>query len=193
MFSVKSTPRTNPARVPTTPIEAPLKMKMRNTMPREAPIVRKMAMSRPLSFTIMIMPEMMLKAATTMISVRIRNITLRSIATTLTMPALARCQSRMRACPPSAAAISRATRVVGADAADQRTGGGVGTGRHHLALDQRRRLGDAGYGADFRRDRIEIEESGALAVNREMAVETEDAPHQVAAKAVHHRHHDDQG
>ncbi len=46
-------------------------------------------MSRPLSFTSMIMPEMMLKAATTMISVRIRNITLRSISTALKMLELA--------------------------------------------------------------------------------------------------------
>ena len=64
-------------------------------------------MSRPLSFTIMIMLEMMLKAATTMISVRIRNITLRSISTALTRLELACCQSTMRTRPPSAAAISR--------------------------------------------------------------------------------------
>ena len=74
-------PRPKPASVPTTPMLAPDSMKMRRIMPREAPIVRRIAMSRPLSFTIMIMPEMMLKAATRMISVRIRNITLRSIST----------------------------------------------------------------------------------------------------------------
>ena len=73
----------SPARVPTTPMLAPDSMKMRRIMPREAPIVRRIAMSRPLSFTIMIMLEMMLKAATTMISVRIRNMTLRSISTAL--------------------------------------------------------------------------------------------------------------
>ena len=107
MFSVKTTPRTNPASVPTIPMLAPLSMKMRRIMPREAPIVRRIAMSRPLSFTIMIMLEMMLKAATTMISVRIRNITLRSISTALTRLELACCQSTIRTRPPSAAAICR--------------------------------------------------------------------------------------
>ena len=41
-------------------------------------MVRRMAMSRPLSFTSMIRPEMMLSAATSTISVRIMNMTLRS-------------------------------------------------------------------------------------------------------------------
>ena len=86
---------------------APLSTKMRRIIAREAPIVRRIAMSRPLSFTIMIMLEMMLNAATTMISVRIRNITLRSISTALKRLELACCQSTIRTCPPSAAAISR--------------------------------------------------------------------------------------
>ena len=43
-----------------------------------APIVRKMAMSLPLSFTSMIRPDTMLSAATSTISVRIKNMTLRS-------------------------------------------------------------------------------------------------------------------
>ena len=46
--------------------------------PREAPTVRRMAMSLPLSFTSMIRPETMFSAATSTISVRIRNMTLRS-------------------------------------------------------------------------------------------------------------------
>lgn len=50
-------------------------------------------MSRPLSFTSMIIDEMMLKAATTMISVRIRNITLRSTWSALKKLELACCQS----------------------------------------------------------------------------------------------------
>ena len=61
-----------------TPMLAPLRKKMRITMPLVAPMVRNMAMSRPLSFTSMIMLEIILNAATTMISVRIRNMTLRS-------------------------------------------------------------------------------------------------------------------
>ena len=46
--------------------------KMRNTAPRRAPMVRKTAMSRVLSFTIMMSELMTLKAATRMISVRMR-------------------------------------------------------------------------------------------------------------------------
>ena len=49
--------------------------------PLPAPMVRRMAMSRPLSFTSMVREVMMLNAATTMISVRIRNITFRSTRT----------------------------------------------------------------------------------------------------------------
>ena len=107
MLSVKTSPRTKPATVPTMPMLAPLSMKMRRIMPREAPIVRRIAMSRPLSFTIMIMLEMMLNAATTMINVRIRNITLRSISTALNRLELACCQSTIRTRPASAAVISR--------------------------------------------------------------------------------------
>ncbi len=47
---------------------------------RVAPTVRSTAISRPVSFTSMIKLEMMLKAATRIISVRIRNMTLRSIS-----------------------------------------------------------------------------------------------------------------
>ena len=65
-------------------------------MPRVAPMVRRIAMLRPLSFTSMIWPEMMLKAATTMISVRIRNITLRSTWIMAKKPLDARRQSLMR-------------------------------------------------------------------------------------------------
>ena len=50
-------------------------------------------MSRPLSFTSMIMPEMMLNAATMMIRLRIRNITLRSTLSAVKNEALACCQS----------------------------------------------------------------------------------------------------
>ena len=53
-------------------------MKIRSTAPRVAPMVRRMAMSLDLSFTSMTRPEMMLSEATSTISVRIRNMTLRS-------------------------------------------------------------------------------------------------------------------
>ena len=70
--------------------------KMRRIMPRVAPMVRRMAMSRPLSFTSMIWLEMMLKAATRMISVRIRNMTLRSTSMAPKKLALASFQSVRR-------------------------------------------------------------------------------------------------
>ena len=78
MLSAKDTPSASPSSVPVTPTLAPDRKKMRMIMPRVAPMVRRIAMSRPLSFTSMIRLEMMLKAATMMISDRIRNITLRS-------------------------------------------------------------------------------------------------------------------
>ena len=59
-------------------IDAPHMKKIRIIIPLVAPIVRRIAMSFPLSLTSIISPEIMLNAATIMISVRIRNITLRS-------------------------------------------------------------------------------------------------------------------
>ena len=76
-------PRTSPARVPTTPIEAPVMRNTRIIAPRVAPMVRRMATSRPLSFTSIIRPEMMLSAATSTISDRMMNITLRSTSSTV--------------------------------------------------------------------------------------------------------------
>ncbi len=79
--------------VPATPIAAPVITKMRMIAPRVAPMVRRMAMSRPLSFTSMIRPEMMLSAATRMISVRIMNMTLRSTCSAEKNEMLRCCQS----------------------------------------------------------------------------------------------------
>ena len=64
--------------------------------PCVAPMVRRIAMSGPLSFTSMIRPEMMLSAATSTISVRIRNITLRSTWSALKKVALRWRQSIMK-------------------------------------------------------------------------------------------------
>ena len=61
------------------PMAAPVITKTRKIAPRVAPMVRMMAMSRPLSFTSMVSPEMMLSAATSTMSVRMTNITFRSI------------------------------------------------------------------------------------------------------------------
>ena len=78
MFSLNATPSRNPDSVPTTPTLAPARKKMRMTEPLVAPIVRRIAIPRDLSLTSMIRLEMMLNAATRMISVKIKNITLRS-------------------------------------------------------------------------------------------------------------------
>ena len=66
-------------------------------------------------------------------------------------------------------------------------------GRHDLALDQR---GDAGDTRECRGPCAaaaskSVKRAG-LAIDREMAVEAEDAADQIGAKPVHHRHHDDQ-
>ena len=53
-----------PTSVPTTPTEAPVIMNTRMMAPWVTPMVRRMPMSRPLSFTSMIRPEVMLNAAT---------------------------------------------------------------------------------------------------------------------------------
>ena len=59
-------------------------------------MVRRIAMSEPLSFTSMIRPETMLSAATSTIKVRIRNITLRSTCNALKKVALRCRQSIMK-------------------------------------------------------------------------------------------------
>ena len=56
--------------------------------PLLAPMVRRMPISRPLSFTSMMRPEMMLKAATTTITDRMMNIMLRSTSSTVKKPSL---------------------------------------------------------------------------------------------------------
>ncbi len=78
MLRQTSIPTKKPVSVPTTPIEAPVIRNTRMIAPCEAPMVRRIAISLPLSFTSMIRPETMLSAATSTIMVRIRNITLRS-------------------------------------------------------------------------------------------------------------------
>ena len=93
MFLVNASPSPNPASVPRVPTEAPAMKKIRMMVPRGAPMVRRMAMSLPLSLTSIMRLEMILKAATRMISVKIRNMTLRSTCMALKKLALTRCQS----------------------------------------------------------------------------------------------------
>ena len=105
MLRQNSTPSAKPSSVPVTPMLMPEIRKTRITEPREAPMVRRMAMSGDLSFTSITRPEMMLSAATRMISDRIRNITLRSISTTSRKPLLKVCQG-LRLVPGPAAFVS---------------------------------------------------------------------------------------
>jgi hypothetical protein len=69
-----NTPIKKPKKVPTNPIEEPQIKKILITENLLMPRVRKSAMFLFLSFTNMIMLEMMLKAATKMIRVKIKNI-----------------------------------------------------------------------------------------------------------------------
>ncbi len=78
------------------PIDAPVIRNTRMIEPCVAPIVRRMPMSRPLSLTSMIRLEAMLNAATSTISVRIRNITLRSTCSALKNVELRCRQSTMK-------------------------------------------------------------------------------------------------
>ena len=105
MLRHTTSPTTNPVSVPTTPIEAPVMRKMRMIAPCEAPMVRRMAMSLPLSFTSMMRPEMILSAATSTISVRIRNITLRSTCSALKKVEL-RCRQSTRKIGRPAASVT---------------------------------------------------------------------------------------
>jgi hypothetical protein len=63
-FSAAITPSTPPIKVPTTPITVPCTMKIAMICRGVAPMVRRIAMSAPLSFTTMIRVAMMLNAAT---------------------------------------------------------------------------------------------------------------------------------
>ena len=91
-------------------------------------------MSRPLSFTIMIMPEMMLKAATRMIRVRIRNITLRSISTALTRVELEPLpiDEADLAAERGGDALTHAARLVGVGQEDFEVGDRLGHAEEHL-------------------------------------------------------------
>ena len=88
MFVAQARPRPNPTAVPITPIDDPVRKKMRIIEPRVEPMALRMAMSRALSFTSIIMLERTLNAATMMMSVRMRNITFRSTSSALTKLAL---------------------------------------------------------------------------------------------------------
>ena len=93
--------------MPTTPTEAPVIMKMRMIAPCVTPMVRRMPMSRPLSLTSMIRPDVMLNAATITMMVRIRNITLRSTCSALKKVALRWRQSIMKIGRLAASVMSR--------------------------------------------------------------------------------------
>ena len=93
MLRQNTTPIRVPSSVPVTPTEAPHIRKMRITAPRPAPSVRSTAMSRVLSFTIMISDEITLNAATRMISSGSENMTFCSTCTAAKKLLLLCCQS----------------------------------------------------------------------------------------------------
>ena len=108
MLRQMTVPSRKPTTVPTTPIEAPVMRKTRMIEPCVAPMVRRMATSWPLSFTSMIRPDTMLSAATSTISVRIRNITLRSTCSAVKKAEFLCCQSMMKTGRCAACLISAA-------------------------------------------------------------------------------------
>ena len=92
------------------PIEPPAMTKMRRMAPCPAPMVRRMAMSRPLFFTSMMRPEMMFMAAIATIIIRMRRITLRSTTSAFTRLWFCCFQSVMNTSAPNA---SRSARITG--------------------------------------------------------------------------------
>ena len=78
MLPATARPSATPRIVPNMPVLAPLRKKMRMIAARVAPMVRRIAISRPLSFTSITWPETMLKAATSMISASRMKVTMRS-------------------------------------------------------------------------------------------------------------------
>ena len=62
----------------------------------------------------------------------------------------------------------------------------------HLPVDQRDRVFDAGDAVDALGDRRIVVERHVDRLHDQMAVDAEDAGQQLGAKAVHHRHDDDQ-
>ena len=64
--------------------------------------------------------------------------------------------------------------------------------RHDLALDERADPDDAGDLADLPGKGVEVAQGFAGAVDAEVSVEAENAGQELLAKAVHHRHDDDQ-
>ena len=95
-----------PTTVPTTPTEAPVIMNTRMIAPWVTPMVRRMPISRPLSLTSMIRPEVMLNAATMTMIVKMRNITLRSTCSALKKVALRWRQSIKKIGRPAASVMS---------------------------------------------------------------------------------------
>ena len=117
MLAAKTTPRIRPTSVPTTPMAAPTMKKMRCTAPPVAPMVRRMAMSRPLSLTSIVRLETTFNAATPTMSVRMMNMTLRSTSIAPKNWAFCCSQSTIRPRPPTTPPITaRAARTASGSA-----------------------------------------------------------------------------
>ena len=109
MLSAVTMPSPAPISVPAMPITIPCTMKICITEPGAAPSVRRMAMSACLSVTATTRVEMMLIAATRMISVRMMNIMRFSMSTARKKLAWLRVQSEANTFCGSLAISSRAT------------------------------------------------------------------------------------
>ena len=94
------------------PILAPVIRKIRIMAAELAPIERKTAMSAFFDLTNIIIDETILKAATNMISVRIRNITFRSTCRALIKVRFLSCQSNRRYDWPRRAFTAAETRSI---------------------------------------------------------------------------------
>ena len=106
--------------------------------------------------------------------------------------ALAGVEAVERALDDVAGDSRQALQIAPANAAHQRAGRAVGGGRERLALDQRQRQRDAGNLADPLGHRVVIGERRLDPLQEHVAVEADHLVHEIVAKAVHHRHDDDQ-
>ena len=86
----------------------------------------------------------------------------------------------------------QALEIAPANAAHQHAGRAIGGARERLALDQRQRQSDARNLADPLSHRIIVGERRLDPLQEHVAVEADHLVHEIVAKAVHHRHDDDQ-
>ena len=106
--------------------------------------------------------------------------------------ALAGVEAVERALDDMALDARQARQIAAANAAHQRARRAIGRARERLALDQRQRQRDARNLADALGHRIVVGERRLDPLQEHVAVEADHLVHEIVAKAVHHRHDDDQ-